>query len=168
MLAATVGASWHYAGSLRMAAALVWVRVGFRPVAQLSTRELAAWSADPGRTPPLLLDVREPAEFAVSHLAGARNLPWQSDWQALLREVPKSQPIVVYCSIGYRSSALAIRLQQAGFAQVANLEGSIFKWASEGRPMIAADGSAAQVVHPYDRSWGRLLAPSLRAPLPAD
>ena len=166
MLMGTMAAALLYAGSLRMAAALLGIRVAFRQVEQLSTAELAAWLADPSRSPPLLLDVRAPGEFAVSHLAGSRNLPWESDWHTLLKETPKGQPIVVYCSIGYRSSVLARRLQAAGFVRVLNLEGSIFKWASERRPMIRQDGSAARVVHPYDAYWGRLIAPSLRAPLP--
>lgn len=166
VLAGAAGAGLLYAGSLRMAAALLGIRVAFRQVAQISTAELAAWRADPTRPTPLLLDVREPGEFAVSHLAGARNVPWESDWSTLLKETPKTQPIVVYCSIGYRSSALARKLQAAGFVEVVNLEGSIFKWASESRPLIRPDGSAARVVHPYDASWGRLIAPSLRAPLP--
>lgn len=161
-------AAWNYIPSLRLTAALLGIRAAFRNVKHISTAELSDWRADPGRAPPLLLDVREPAEFAVSHLAGARNVPWGSDWQRAFKDmdIPKTQAIVVYCSIGYRSSVLARKLEQAGFAQVVNLEGSIFKWASEGRPLIRPGGQAAAVVHPYDAKWGRLLAPDLRAPLP--
>jgi rhodanese-related sulfurtransferase len=161
-----VGAARYYAGSVRMAAALLGIRAAFRQVQQLSTGELASWRADARRPPLLIIDVREPAEFAISHLADARNVPWGSDWQQALKDTPKDQAIVVYCSIGYRSSVAARQLQQAGFAQVANLEGSIFKWASEGRPLQGADGAAATRVHPYDATWGLLLAPQLRAPLP--
>lgn len=166
VLAGALAAACHYAGSVRMAVALIGIRAAFRQVQHLSTAELASWRADPHRTPPLLLDVREPAEFAVSHLAGARNVPWESDWQALLDDTPRTQPIVVYCSIGYRSSVLARKLKRAGFTHVINLEGSIFKWASESRPLVGPDGHAATVVHPYDAKWGQLIAPSLRAPLP--
>lgn len=168
VLAAAVSGAWYHGGSLRMAAALVGIRFSFPQVKQLSTAQLSAWRADPGRAPPLLLDVREPAEFAVSHLVDARSVPWESEsaWQTLLKEVPRTQPIVVYCSIGYRSAILARKLQRAGFIQVANLEGSIFKWASEGRSLIGPDARAATLVHPYDAEWSRLLAPDLRAPLP--
>ena len=159
-------AAWHHVPALRIAAALVGVRAAIRNVKHISTAELSAWRADPSRVPPLLLDVREPAEFAVSHLPGARNVPWGSDWQLALRDIPRTQAIVVYCSIGYRSSVLARKLEQAGFVQVVNLEGSIFKWASESRPLIGPDGRAATVVHPYDTTWGSLIAPSMRAPLP--
>lgn len=159
-------AAWNYLPSLRLAAALLGIRATFRNVKYISTAELSDWRADPRRLPPLLLDVREPAEFAISHLAGARNVPWGSDWQLELKDIPKTRAIVVYCSIGYRSAVLARKLEQAGFAQVVNLEGSIFKWASEGRPLIRPGGQAAAVVHPYDAKWGRLLAPDLRAPLP--
>jgi rhodanese-related sulfurtransferase len=135
-------------------------------VRQLSTAGLAGWLEDPRRVPPLILDVREPAEFEISHLADARSIPWRSDWRGPLGDVPRTRPIVVYCSIGYRSSAVARELTQAGFTQVSNLEGSIFKWANEGRVLVGPDGNVASVVHPYDARWGRLLAPNLRAQIP--
>jgi hypothetical protein len=43
---------------------------------------------------------------------------------------------------------------------VFNLQGSIFKWANEGRPLIAND-RAVHVVHPYNERWGVLLNPQL-------
>ena len=63
---------------------------------------------------------------------------------------------MVYCSVGYRSSILAEKLQDLGFTRVYNLEGSIFKWANEGRP-LAQDQTPVQKVHPYNTDWGKLL-----------
>lgn len=132
------------------------IRRKFPGVRQLSTQELAAWLADTSRPTPILIDSREPREFAVSHLPHARHAPSLAAVQTL--NLPKSQPIVVYCSVGYRSSALAEKLVQAGFSQVANLEGSIFAWANEGRPVYRGTNTVNEV-HPYDSKWGQLLDP---------
>ena len=116
-----------------------------------------------GDAPPLLLDVRTPEEFAVSHLAGARRVDPAGD--ALPPEIgalDRDTPIVAYCSVGWRSAALVQQLRAAGFTDVANLRGSIFRWANEGRPVVRGD-SAVREVHPYDRRWGRLLDAELRA-----
>ena len=48
-----------------------------------------------------------------------------------------------------------------GYTEVYNLEGSIFAWANEGRPVYRGK-ERVQVVHPYDKIWGRLLKKSLR------
>ena len=68
----------------------------------------------------------------------------------------------MYCAVGYRSSAVAERLQKAGVRTVFNLEGSIFQWANEGRP-LEADGHPADKVHPYNVRYGKWLAPDRRA-----
>jgi len=147
------------------------VRRRFPDVRTLSPRRLAArlspseaWSA---AEPPLLLDVRTAAEFAVSHLAGARRLdPDQPDLTAL-GSAERARAIVVYCSVGYRSARVAKVLERAGFSQVLNLEGGIFRWANEGRPLVDAAGAATRV-HPFDARWGRLLEPASRGDLPRE
>jgi len=132
------------------------VRRKFPEVRQISTAELAAWLADTNRSAPVLIDARSPDEFAVSHLPGAR----RADDPATVRTLAPSpgEPVVIYCSVGYRSAALAERLRRAGYERVFNLDGSIFAWANEGRP-VHRDGRplAPARVHPYDRKWGRLL-----------
>lgn len=138
------------------------VRAKFPSVQQLSTNELDAWLKDANRAQPLLLDARAPAEFAVSHLRGARNA---EQIEAALKAYPKDQPIVNYCSVGYRSSVLSEKLMQGGFTNVYNLEGSIFQWANEGRPVYKGE-QIVREVHPYDAKWGQMLKPELRAPLP--
>ncbi len=132
------------------------VRQAYPDVRFISTGELASWLADADRGRPLLLDVRELEEYRVSHLHGA--VPVESD-QALdeaLRGVGQDQPIVVYCSVGYRSAAAARAIRERGYADVANLEGSIFAWANEGRPVYLGDERVSRV-HPYDDTWGVLL-----------
>ncbi|MCW8133993.1 MAG: rhodanese-like domain-containing protein [Planctomycetota bacterium] len=143
-------------GSIKQA-----IREKFPEVPQTSTQELAG-ALSGGATPaPLLFDARTEAEFDVSHLPGARRVT-ADDLEALAGELDKAQPIVCYCSVGYRSSALAEKLRAAGFTRVSNLEGSIFQWANEGRP-LEAGGKPAEKVHPFNATWGALLEPQRRA-----
>lgn len=140
------------------------IREKFPEVPQTSTQTLAETLADPARPHPLLFDARGEAEFQVSHLPGAR-LVSASDIEALAGELDTAQPIVCYCSVGYRSSALVEKLRAAGFTNVSNLEGSIFQWANEDRP-IEAGGKPVEKVHPFNATWGALLKPRRRADLP--
>lgn len=106
----------------------------------------------------LLIDVREPAEFAISHIPGAENITNPEVIASMLLE--SGRDIVVYCSVGYRSAAMARTLQSLGLNNVSNLQGSIFAWANEGLPLVNQSGSTANV-HPYDDEWGRLLEKSV-------
>ena len=141
----------------------------FPAVPRIQTTELAAWLNDPRRPPPALIDTREAAEFDVSHLADARRVEPGSDPATL--HLPKDHPVVTYCSVGYRSANFAQRLRQAGYTHVQNLEGSLFQWANEGRPLVANQGprvERVEWVHPCNKIWGLLLQPSRRADMPAD
>ena len=68
---------------------------------------------------------------------------------------PENREVVVYCSVGYRSSAIAASLQELGVS-VRNLRRSIFGWANQGLPLENAAG-VTLFVHPFDETWGRLL-----------
>ncbi len=140
------------------------VRSKFPKVRQLSTEELARWLADTNSPSPILLDVRKPEEFAVSHLPGAKRVEPSIKAADLIPTFPTNRTAVVYCSVGYRSSELATRLLDAGFTNVCNLEGSLFQWANEDRPM-EKDGKPASTVHGYNETFGRLLKPERRADL---
>lgn len=144
---------------------LKWmIRIQFPTVRSISTSELDRWLNTPQSVRPLMLDARTEAEFAVSHLATAQRIdPNTPDWSQLAT-VPKETPIVVYCSVGYRSARIAEQLQQQGFVQVLNLEGSIFQWANEARSLYQND-RPTDLVHPYNDRWGKLLKPQYRAPL---
>lgn len=140
------------------------LRQRFPKIDWISTRELAEWLADKRRTPPLLLDVRTAEEWEISHLAGARRVEPKAAVDAAVAGASKDTPIVTYCAVGYRSGELAARLRSAGFNNVRNLEGSIFAWANEHRPLVHG-GEKAQRVHPYNTFWGRLLNDDVRAPV---
>lgn len=137
----------------------------FNDISWITTSQLADRLAEKNCPPPVLLDVRTPAEFKVSHLKGARRVDPKADAQSAAAGIAKDAPIVTYCSVGYRSGAMAERLRAAGYTHVQNLEGSIFQWANEHRPLVR-DGEPVTRVHPFNAIWGRLLAPEVRAPLP--
>lgn len=111
-------------------------------------RELRA-----GSQAPLLLDIRTPAEFRVSHLRGARLVPYDSLATVQLTGVDRTRPVVVYCSVGVRSERMGERLHALGFQKVTNLYGGIFQWINEGYPVYTDEG-ATQNVHPYSAIWG--------------
>jgi len=124
------------------------IRLRFPQVKQLSTDELAEWLQC--TKTPLLLDVRTPEEYEMSHLVNAQLAP--ACLQELADIATLETPIVAYCSVGYRSAVFAKRLQQAGYKQVFNLEGSMFKWVNEHRS-VYRNGESVEQVHPYNQFW---------------
>lgn len=116
---------------------------------------------------PVLIDVREVEEFAVSHLSGAFRAGVDVPTQLTERGVTPDTLIVVYCSVGYRSAQLAEQLEFAGYTRVFNLEGSIFAWANEGRPLVNLAGPTT-LVHPFNAKWGAYLNKSLWAWSPGE
>ena len=136
------------------------IRREFPDVPRMQTSELADILNKPNDPKPLLLDVRTKAEFAVSHLAGATRVEPGADISKLA--LPEDKPIVTYCSVGYRSAAMAKKLRAAGYPHVSNLEGSIFRWANENRPLVHA-GQPTDKVHPYNGLWGTLVEKAHRA-----
>ncbi len=132
------------------------VRQAFPEVPQMSTQQLAAMREDDTAPDILLLDARSSTEFKVSHLPGA---VLASNTRMALEVLDASDPVrtvVVYCSVGYRSSRLAEKLRARGIENVFNLEGSLFQWANEGRPLYRGEERVYQA-HPYDEEWGQLL-----------
>lgn len=125
-------------------------------VPQLTTQQLHAWLTDASRAPPLLLDARAPHEYAVSHLRSARLAPDLSAALSVLQGLASDTPVVVYCSVGVRSSALADKLIGKGWRNVSNLEGSLFEWVNLGYPVFRAAVPVTKV-HPYNKTWGTLL-----------
>jgi adenylyltransferase/sulfurtransferase len=86
-------------------------------------------------SPPYLLDVREPWEWAVSNLAdrGARLIPLK-ELEERLGEIPAGRPVVIYCRTGQRSLDAALLMREAGWVDVSNLRGGIIAWAREIEP----------------------------------
>lgn len=103
----------------------------------------------------LVLDARERKEFEVSHLPNAQYCGFDNFEAQILRGVAKDTPIVVYCSIGYRSEKIGEKLQKMGFTNVFNLYGSIFEWVNQGYGVVDKNGNPTQKVHTYNKDWSK-------------
>jgi rhodanese-related sulfurtransferase len=109
----------------------------------------------------VLLDVRTPEEQDLSQLRGAQRLNVRHPNIAAL-EIPADATVVVYCSIGYRSASIVEDLERAGIQNVYNLEGGLFDWANQDRPIYRGEERVREV-HPFNRVWGLLLERDRRA-----
>ncbi len=134
-------------------AAMRLARIGFDPVTggfvidptaevveaaqRLSPTDLAIARGDNAAIQ--LIDIRQPSEVATGVIGGARHIPLaQLSVQVSggLSDIDSTQPIVVYCAGGYRSSIAASLLRAHGFGQVSDLIGGITAWVGEGRPTV--------------------------------
>jgi molybdopterin/thiamine biosynthesis adenylyltransferase/rhodanese-related sulfurtransferase len=82
-----------------------------------------------------LIDVREPGEWEVARLPGARLLPL-GELPASMATLDSAREIVVMCRSGQRSASAARQLQAAGFRKVKNLAGGILRWSDEVDPTV--------------------------------
>lgn len=143
------------------------VRTEFPEAPQLSISGLAT-ILERQSLPPLVIDVRDAEEYAVSHLPGAVHAQG-SELERLVREAGAQRPIVLYCSVGYRSARETEKLRRKGYSNVTNLEGSIFEWANAGKPLVHGgpqSKSPTDAVHPFDETWGVLLDAERRSYVP--
>jgi rhodanese-related sulfurtransferase len=102
-------------------------------IQHISARDLKRWLDDDARPQPLLLDVREPWEFAVCRLDGAQHIPMRTI-PARLNELDRNAEIVIVCHHGVRSFQVAMFLEQQGFDKLVNLHGGVAAWARDVHP----------------------------------
>lgn len=131
--------------------------------AQRRVREIMPWElvdrlAQP--VPPLLLDVREPHEFAQARIAGSINVPrgvleaaceWGFGDTVPALAADRARPIVVVCRSGQRSLLAADTLLQMGFDDVVSLKSGVRGWNDFERELVddaqaRVDGDAADVL----------------------
>lgn len=173
-----IGASAALGGMLSVEAAFAWtwftptwpktkqmIRLKFPDLPQLTVPQLKAWLDDSSRRLPVLIDVRSQIEFDDGHLQGAVRADDAGAAKRSLATAALDTPIVVYCSVGYRSAQVTQGLVKLGYTQVKNLEGSLFEWANAGLPVYQGNKLTAKV-HPYDSDWGQLLRRELWSRVP--
>ena len=155
LLAVLTGLLWDGSplGSLALRQA---IRLKFPKVRQVSPSELVVWMRDPNRPPPMLIDARPPAEYAISRIDGAVEIDPTAPDLSSLNHISKDQPLVVYDATGAQGTAMVIALTTEGFTRVSNLEGGLFRWANEGHALVDDKGPATHVF-PLTWSWGHLL-----------
>jgi hydroxyacylglutathione hydrolase len=86
--------------------------------------------------PPLLLDIRNPREWATKHVDGSMNLPL-NHLQERVAEIPRDRRIAVHCAGGYRSSIAVGILQQYGITNLAEMAGGLAAWEAARLPIIS-------------------------------
>jgi rhodanese-related sulfurtransferase len=102
---------------------------------QITPAQLAAWLADASREKPVLLDVREPWEWELARLEGARHIPMR-DIPARLAELDDEREVVAICHHGGRSQQVAMFLEKNGFAKIHNLQGGVDAWSRTVDPAV--------------------------------
>lgn len=108
----------------------------------------------------VFLDAREPGEYLVSHLPGAIFLGFKNPDYQTVAGLDRTTPLVVYCTVGYRSERVAEKLRDRGFARVYNLYGSLYAWKLAGLPLVDAAGPTDRL-HTYNKKWGRFIPDTL-------
>ena len=81
----------------------------------------------------MLIDVREPSEFKINQIPGAKLIPL-GNIPARVHELDSADEIVVHCHFGGRSAKAVEFLQKAGFKKVKNLAGGIHAWSQDVDP----------------------------------
>ncbi|GAB7127309.1 rhodanese-like domain-containing protein [Silvimonas sp. JCM 19000] len=103
---------------------------------QMPALDLAARLADTSKPKPVLLDVREPWEYALCHLADSVSLP-MNEIPNRFNELDEDAEIVVICHHGMRSYQVGVFLERQGFGHIVNLAGGVDAWANDVDPAMA-------------------------------
>lgn len=97
-------------------------------IEQLAPKTLATRLAS--TAPPRVLDVREPWEWEIGHIAGSLLVPLQT-LPAAIEALDRGADYVLVCHHGVRSQHAAQFMAQAGFVSLANLAGGIDAWSHD-------------------------------------
>lgn len=84
---------------------------------------------------PVIIDVREPWEFAAGHLPGSMNIPL-AELRGRLAEIPAPATTVFVCRSGARSLAACGIVAGTGVAGICNLDGGLLAWAADADPTL--------------------------------
>ena len=111
-------------------------------------------------------------EYEISRIPKSQHLHFLSDEEKIRiflanndlynSTVDEKFDVVCYCSLGYRSAVLVRKINEIvqsdgiGNVETYNLEGSIFKWANEDRPLVNSENLSSVHVHPFSTLWGFL------------
>ncbi len=91
----------------------------------------------------MVLDVREPDEYAHGHIADAVNIP-QAELATRLEEIPRDRPVLAICQWGSRSYRAAQFLKQMGYQHVVSVAGGTGTWEERGKPLVYGDTRVEQ------------------------
>lgn len=102
-----------------------------------------------------ILDARSKKEFKTSHIPNAHFVSYMSFNGKKFKKnfQDKDQPIIIYCSIGYRSEKIGEKLKKYGYTNVKNLYGGIFEWKNQKLPTVEKGNIKTPNVHTYSKEW---------------
>lgn len=116
------------------------VQAALKQVKTIGMEEYRKVVENPGGT--LIVDVREPNEFAAGHVPGAINIPrgviefkiWNQVGYPANTQL--DQPIVLQCQSGNRASLAAQSLADLGFTRITAVVMSLDDWQTTGQPFV--------------------------------
>jgi rhodanese-related sulfurtransferase len=123
-------------------------------------------------TPPLILDIREPAEFTALHIKGSLHVPrgilesaCEYDYEETVRELveARNRDVVVVCRSGNRSALAANTLQQLGFQNVYSMKTGLRGWNDYELPLVNDEGRMVPIEY-ADEFFTTRLRPDQRRP----
>jgi len=84
-----------------------------------------------------VIDVRTPDEFKDGHIKGAKNIDIMSkDFEAQLGKLDKTQPTLVHCQAGGRSTRALPIFEKLGFKNLIHLDDGFGGWEAAGKPVV--------------------------------
>ena len=122
------------------------LRRRYPSVNRIDADGLTAWLDRPNGPQPVLIDVRPPAEYAYSHLPGAKRMDRDDTPASLGIPENTNDSVVIYDAVGADASPVAASLIKRGYNHVQVLEGGIFEWANRGWQLIGPDGKTGRVL----------------------
>jgi phage shock protein E len=96
--------------------------------------DVATVRALQGRDDVILIDVREPEEYAAGHIPGVHLIP-MGEVPSRLNEIPTDKTVIVTCRSGNRSGQITDFLRRNGFTRVHNMQGGLLAWQEAGYPV---------------------------------
>jgi rhodanese-related sulfurtransferase len=82
----------------------------------------------------LVVDVREPSEYAEGHIPNAVNIPLRSLTENL-DKIPKDKPAIFYCTTGHRTAIAMTVLRVLGYDNISSFPPSMKGWTAAGEPL---------------------------------
>ena len=146
-----------------MNAFIYGLKLKFGKISQLTTSQLEEKIKKKEEV--LILDVRSNEERSISHIQESVHFDDccfedKEKMKNKFHDLAKDHSTVVaYCSVGYRSSRLIKEVSPfvSEEKKLYNLEGGIFKWATEGRSLVDSENKPTVYVHPYNKVFEKLI-----------
>ena len=111
----------------------------------------------------VLFDTRQKEEYDTSHLQSAIHIAPDMSADVFMKQFGsgiRGKHLVIYCSVGDRSSHFIERVREKAFEKgaisLSNLRGGIFRWYNEKNTVVNESGET-DAIHPYDEKWGKLI-----------